>query len=69
MRYLVVIEKTGENYSAYIPDIPGCVATGKTKENARQNIIEALDLHLEGLIEDGQPIPKPSSEADYVIAN
>ena len=69
MRYLVVIEKAGENYSAYIPDIPGCVATGKTKENARQNIIEALDLHLEGLIEDGQPIPKPSSEADYVIAN
>jgi len=48
--------------------IPGCVATGKTKEEARQNILEALSLHLEGLREDGLPIPPPSAEADYVGA-
>ncbi|MDO9536121.1 MAG: type II toxin-antitoxin system HicB family antitoxin [Bacillota bacterium] len=69
MKYLVVIEKAGENYSAYLPDIPGCVATGKTKEEARQNIVEALGLHLEGLMEDGLPVPEPSSEADYVVAH
>ncbi|MEW5919848.1 MAG: type II toxin-antitoxin system HicB family antitoxin [Bacillota bacterium] len=68
MKYLVVIEKAGGNYSAYLPDIPGCVATGKTKEEARQKIVEALVLHLEGLVEDGLPVPEPSSEADYVVA-
>ena len=68
MKYLVVIEKANDNFSAYLPDIPGCVATGKTKEEARQNILEALSLHLEGLREDGLPIPPPLSEADYVGA-
>ncbi len=68
MKYLVVIEKANDNFSAYLPDIPGCVATGKTKEEVRQNILEALSLHLEGLKEDGLPIPPPSSEADYVGA-
>jgi predicted RNase H-like HicB family nuclease len=68
MKYLVVIERANDNFSAYLPDIPGCVATGKTKEEARQNILEALALHLEGLKEDGLPIPVPVSEADYVVA-
>ncbi len=68
MKYLVVIEKANENYSAYLPDIPGCIATGKTKEEARQNILEVLALHLEGLKEDGLPVPEPTSEADYVVA-
>ncbi len=67
MKYLVVIEKANDNYSAYLPDIPGCIATGKTKEEARQNILEVLALHIEGLKEDGLPIPKPTSEADYVV--
>jgi predicted RNase H-like HicB family nuclease len=68
MKYLVVIEKVNDNFSAYLPDIPGCIATGKTKEEARQNILEALALHLEGLKEDGLPVPEPASEADYVVA-
>lgn len=68
MKYLVVIEKTNDNFSAYLPDIPGCIATGKTKEDARQNILEALAMHLEGLKEDGLPVPEPASEADYVVA-
>ena len=68
MKYLVIIEKASYNYSAYLPDIPGCVATGKTKEEARKNVLKALELHLEGLLDDHLPIPEPVSEADYVIA-
>lgn len=67
MRYLIVIEKANGNYSAYLPDIPGCVATGKTKEEVRKLILEALSLHLEGLEEDGLPVPEPAAEADYVV--
>lgn len=66
MKYLVVIEKANANYSAYLPDLPGCIATGKSKEEARQNIIEALAIHIEGLKEDGLPVPEPASEADYI---
>ncbi|MBF0503113.1 MAG: type II toxin-antitoxin system HicB family antitoxin [Candidatus Riflebacteria bacterium] len=65
-RYLTVIEKAGKNYSAYIPDIPGCVATGKTPEEVRQTIKEALDFHLEGLAEDGLKAPKASAQAEYI---
>ena len=68
MKYLVVIEKANANYSAYLPDLPGCIATGKSKEEARQNIIEALAIHIEGLKEDGLPVPEPASEADYIAA-
>ncbi|SHI31566.1 type II toxin-antitoxin system HicB family antitoxin [Desulfofundulus thermosubterraneus] len=67
-RYLVVIEKANGNYSAYIPDVPGCVATGKTAEEAKVNIAEALKMHLEGLAEDGLPVPEPKAETDYVTA-
>lgn len=68
MKYLVVIEKANANYSAYLPDLPGCIATGKSKEEARQNIIEALAIHIEGLKDDGLPVPEPVSEADYIAA-
>lgn len=64
--YLVVIERAESNYAAYSPDLPGCVATGATKEEALQNMRGAIALHIEGLREDGLPIPPPSSSADYI---
>jgi len=68
MRYAIVIEKAENNYSAYVPDLPGCVATGKTIEETRQQINEAIEFHLRGLREDGLPVPEPTSEVDYVEA-
>jgi predicted RNase H-like HicB family nuclease len=59
MRYAVVIEKAENNYSAYVPDLPGCVATGATVEEAEIQILEAIEFHLEGLCQDGAPIPEP----------
>lgn len=66
MRYAIVIETTSDNFSAYVPDLPGCVATGSTLEVTEQAIREAIELHLEGLREDGAPIPPPSSRVEYV---
>lgn len=66
MRYAIVIEKAEANYAAYVPDLPGCVATGDTVEDVEQNIREAIALHLAGLREDGQPAPTPSSAVEYV---
>lgn len=66
MKYLVIIEKADSNFAAYLPDVPGCVATGKTMEEVKNNIAEALVMHLEGLAEDGQPAPEPKAQADYV---
>lgn len=66
MRYAIVIENAGPNYSAYVPDLPGCVATGGTAEEAEREIREAIEFHLEGLREDGSPIPPPSSSVRYV---
>ncbi len=66
MRYAIVIEKAGNNYSAYVPDLPGCVATGNTVPDTEQSIREAIELHLSGMREDGRPIPLPSSQVDYV---
>jgi predicted RNase H-like HicB family nuclease len=66
MRYAIVVEKAGKNYSAYVPDLPGCIATGKTPEETEQVIREAVELHLNGLREDGLPIPQPSSRVEYV---
>ena len=66
MRYAIVIEKAENNYAAYVPDLPGCVATGETIEETEQQIREAIDLHLKGMREDGLPIPEPSSSVDYV---
>lgn len=66
MRYAIVIEKAENNYGAYVPDLPGCVATGKTIEATETEIREAIEFHLRGLREDGIPIPEPSSRVDYV---
>jgi predicted RNase H-like HicB family nuclease len=66
MRYAIVIENAGSNYSAYVPDLPGCVATGTTLEETERSIREAIKFHLDGLREDGSPIPPPSSRVDYV---
>ena len=66
MRYAVVIENAGSNYSAHVPDLPGCIATGGTVEETEQAIREAIAFHLEGLREDGSPIPPPTSRVDYV---
>jgi predicted RNase H-like HicB family nuclease len=66
MRYAIVIERAEGNYSAYAPDLPGCVATGATLEEAEAQIREAIEFHLEGLREDGAPIPEPASRVEYV---
>jgi len=66
LRYLVVIEKANGNYSAYVPDVPGCVATGRTPEETHRHIAEALAMHLKGLEEDGLSIPVPQAQAEYV---
>jgi predicted RNase H-like HicB family nuclease len=66
-RFLIVIEDAGVNYSAYSPDLAGCVATGATREEAERNMYEAVQMHIEGLIEDGLPIPESTASAEYVI--
>jgi len=66
MRYAIVIEKAESNYAAYVPDLPGCVATGATVEETEKLIREAIELHLAGMREDGAPIPPPSSQVDCV---
>ena len=65
-RFLVVIEKADANYSAYSPDLPGCVATGETQEEAERNMYEAIQMHVHGLLEDGLPVPTSQSTAEYV---
>jgi predicted RNase H-like HicB family nuclease len=62
-KYAVVIEAGPNNYSAYVPDLPGCVSTGQTLDEIQKNIREAIEYHIEGMIEDGDPIPEPSSHA------
>ena len=66
MRYAIVIENAGSNYSAYVPDLPGCVATGATIEDVEREIREAIEFHIEGMREDGSPVPPPSSSVRYV---
>ncbi len=65
-RFLVVIEKANKNYSAYSPDLLGCVATGATREEAEKNMYEAIEMHIQGLLEDNLPIPESKSFAEYV---
>jgi predicted RNase H-like HicB family nuclease len=65
-RYAIVVEKATSNYSAYVPDLPGCVATGATVEQAERRLRRAIEVHVQGLREDGLPVPKPSSRVDYV---
>lgn len=66
MRYAVVIEQAGNSYSAYVPDLPGCIATGGTKAEVEALIHDAIELHLAGLREDGDAIPLPSSQVQYI---
>ncbi len=65
-RFLVIIEKANGNYSAYSPDLPGCVATGKTRLEVERNIYEAIQMHLQGLLEDNLPVPESRSFAEYI---
>jgi len=66
MRYAIVIEKTQNNYSAYVPDLPGCIATGASLKEIEANIREAIEFHLDGMREDGIPPPQPSSHVEYI---
>ena len=66
MRYLIVIEPTDTGFSAYSPDLPGCVSTGATRKEVERNMQEATELHLEGLREEGYPVPEPSTWSAYV---
>jgi predicted RNase H-like HicB family nuclease len=68
MRYAIVIEKAVSGYSAYVPDLPGCVATGATVNEAEAEIAEAIRFHIDGLLEDGLPVPAPTSSVEYVDA-
>lgn len=68
MKYAVVIEKASRNYSAYVPDLPGCVATGRTRQSVLKRIGEAIAMHLDGMREDGQPIPEPTTTTGFVRA-
>lgn len=68
MRYAIVIEKAENNFSAYVPDLPGCVATGHTVAEVTQEISDAIQFHLDGMREDGLEIPEPSSLCEYVEA-
>jgi predicted RNase H-like HicB family nuclease len=65
-RFLVVIEKVNNNYSAYSPDLPGCVSTGATREEAEKNMYEAIEMHIQGLLEDNLAIPESKSFAEYM---
>ncbi len=66
MKYAVIIEAGTRNYSAYVPDLPGCIATGKTLEEVKQVMREAIVFHIEGLREEGLPVPPPTSLCEYV---
>ena len=66
MKYAIVIESGKNNYSAYVPDFPGCVSVGESIEETIKNIKEAMEFHIEGLIEDGIPIPEPRSYAENI---
>ncbi|HEY8161464.1 MAG TPA: type II toxin-antitoxin system HicB family antitoxin [Methylocystis sp.] len=68
MRYAVVIEKAGDNCSAYVPDLPGCIATGDTLEEVELEIRDAIRFHIEGLEADGLPVPAPVAVAEYLEA-
>jgi predicted RNase H-like HicB family nuclease len=65
-RFLIVIEKAENNYSAYSPDLPGCIATGSTREEAEKNMHDAIEMHVKGLLDDNLPIPPSTSIAEYI---
>jgi predicted RNase H-like HicB family nuclease len=65
-KYLVIFEKANGNYSAYSPDLPGCIATGSTRKEVEKNIKEAISFHIEGLLKDGLPLPEPAAFTEYI---
>jgi predicted RNase H-like HicB family nuclease len=65
-KYLIIIERTETGFSSYSPDLPGCVSTGKTREDAERNMREAIEFHVEGLRKDGYPVPEPQTTSSYV---
>ncbi|MCK4764145.1 MAG: type II toxin-antitoxin system HicB family antitoxin [Candidatus Aminicenantes bacterium] len=67
LKYLVIYEKTDTGYSAYIPDLPGCIAAGKTRKQVERNIFEAVKFHIEGMKLEGLPIPKPHTESEMLV--
>jgi predicted RNase H-like HicB family nuclease len=66
MRYMVVIERGATSWGAHVPDLPGCIAVGETREEALRLVREAIEFHIDGLRQDGMPVPTPSSEGDFV---
>ena len=66
MKYAVVIEQAGSNFSAYVPDLPGCIATGATVKEVENEIREAIRFHIDGMKQDGLPVPSPSSAVEYI---
>lgn len=68
-KFLIIIEKAKNNFSAFSPDLPGCIATGKTVKETEKNMYEAIELHLQGLSEDNMPIPESASIAEYMVIN
>ena len=66
MKYLVVYEETPRNWSAYVPDLPGCIATGKTRAEVKRHIRQAIRFHLDGIREDGEPIPEPGNTTELI---
>jgi predicted RNase H-like HicB family nuclease len=66
IRYAVIVEEGENSFGAYVPDLPGCAAVGETREEVMQLIQEAIEFHIEGMRENGQPIPEPSSSIEYV---
>jgi predicted RNase H-like HicB family nuclease len=66
MRYAVIVEEGENSFGAYVPDLPGCTAVGETREEVLRLIQEAIEFHVEGLREDGQPVPEPSSSIEYI---
>ena len=68
MRYAIVIEKAAANFAAYVPDLPGCVSTGKDVEEVENNIRQAIRFHIDGLREDGLPVPEPAAQCEYIEA-
>lgn len=69
MKYVVILEEGPKSWGAYVPDLPGCVAAGETREEAMQMIREAIEFHLEGMKEDGEPIPEPHSHSEIIQIN
>jgi predicted RNase H-like HicB family nuclease len=65
-RYLIIIEKAGDGFATYSPDLPGCVSTGKTRDDVEKNMREAIEFHIDGFREEGFPVPEPQASSSYI---